>query len=82
MNLHHLIADGIPEAVQHGENGLLASAWNFMQLARHIVTLQKNSTLRERFDQHFKRETTPSFTSGIMAQKTLIEYKYVLNGRF
>ncbi|MFN4764316.1 glycosyltransferase family 4 protein [Gillisia sp. Q332] len=73
---------GIPEVIQHGENGLLAQAFDFMQLAGHIVTLQNNSALREQFTSISKEKLHQSFTSGIMAQKTLIEYKNVLNGRF
>jgi hypothetical protein len=53
-----------------------------MQLAEHIVTLQKNSELRRQFTSVSKVKLHCSFTAGMMAQKTFVEYKNVLNGRF
>jgi len=73
---------GISEVIEHGKNGLLAPAFDFMQLAEHIVTLQKNSGLRGQFTSVSKVKLHQSFTTGIMTQKTLVEYKNVLNGRF
>jgi len=73
---------GISEVIEHGKNGLLAPAFDFMQLAEHIVTLQKNSELRRQFTSVSKVKLHQSFTTEIMAQKTLVEYKNVLNGRF
>lgn len=73
---------GISEVIQHATNGLLAPAFDFMQLAEHIVTLQKNSELRRQFTSVSKVKLHCSFTAGMMAQKTFVEYKNVLNGRF
>ena len=72
---------GISEVIVHEKNGLLAPAFDFMQLANHIVTLQKNSELRAQFTGISKVKLHRSFTTEIMAQKTLVEYINVLNGR-
>jgi len=73
---------GISEVIEHGKNGLLAPAFDFMKLAEHIVTLQKNLEMRGQFTSLSKVKLHQGFTTELMAQKTLVEYKNVLNGRF
>ncbi len=73
---------GIPEIVTHMENGLLADAFDAEKLAAHILYLEKNPQLIPGFTENGHKKLVEGFTTKIMAQKTLDEYKNVLNGRF
>ncbi|PKD18289.1 glycosyl transferase family 1 [Salegentibacter salinarum] len=72
---------GIPEIVNHLENGLLADAFNAEKLAEHILFLEKNQELIPRFTENAHKKLVENFTTKQMAQQTLQEYKNVLYGR-
>lgn len=71
---------GIQEVIENGKNGLLAEAFDYETLAKNILTLERNKELQEIFTAKSK-EKLSNFTTKIMAEKTLAEYKKVLDGR-
>lgn len=72
---------GISEIIEHDKNGLLAPAGNHKTLAKLIVDLLKDQVKREQFKEHSYKLVLENFTTEIMAQKTLNQYKTVLNGK-
>lgn len=72
---------GISELIEHNENGLLAPAHDHITLATQILKLIKDPELRKKLSKGSRKNIQENFTTTIMAQKTLAEYKNVLNGR-
>lgn len=72
---------GISELIEDNENGLLAPAHDYKTLAIQIVKLIKDPGLRKKLSTGSRKNIQENFTTTIMAQKTLTEYKNVLNGR-
>ena len=72
---------GIPEIITHGENGFLAEKYDYSRIAEHIVSLSEDAGFREKFTSHSKEILLKNFTTEIMAQKTLKEYKAIIDGK-
>jgi glycosyltransferase involved in cell wall biosynthesis len=72
---------GISEIIEHGTNGFLAPSGNYEVLADQIIELLNNPELIEKFTTISYEIVNEKYTTGIMAQKTLIQYKTVLHGR-
>lgn len=73
---------GIPEIITHEENGLLAAAYDHKQLAEHVLRLSEDPELRKKFTGISKEKLHRSFTTEMMAIKTLEQYKIIADGRF
>lgn len=71
---------GIPEIIQDGINGLLAPKQNPEILAEKIEYLFNNENIIANFVDISKENLLKYYTTSIMAQKTLQEYKTILNG--
>jgi glycosyltransferase involved in cell wall biosynthesis len=71
---------GIPEIIQDGVNGLLASKHNPEELAKKLIYLFENENLIPDFVTVSNKLQLENYTTSKMAQKTLIEYQNVLNG--
>jgi glycosyltransferase involved in cell wall biosynthesis len=72
---------GISEIIEHGTNGFLAPSGNYEVLADQIIELLNNPELIEKFTTISYEIVHEKYTTEIMAQKTLIQYKTVLHGR-
>ena len=72
---------GIPEIIEHGQNGYLAEKYDYSKIAEHIVSLCGDSGLREQFTRRSKELLLENYTTQIMARETLKEYKAVINGK-
>lgn len=72
---------GIPEVICHKANGLLAEAHDEKKLCENILFLSNNEELIPKFVEISYNKLLQNFTSDIMAEKTLIEYKKILNER-
>lgn len=70
---------GIPEIIEDGINGLLAPKHSPEILAEKIIYLFENQNLIESFIA-LSHEKLTKYTTSIMAQKTLHEYKNVIHG--
>lgn len=71
---------GIPEIIEDGVNGLLASKHDAEALAKKIIYLFENENLIQKFTTFSQQLQLDNFTTAKMAQKTLIEYQNVVNG--
>ncbi|WP_081211474.1 glycosyltransferase family 4 protein [Salegentibacter sediminis] len=72
---------GIPEIISHKINGLLAEAHDEKKLCENILFLSNNEELIPKFVEISYHKLLQDFTSDIMAEKTLTEYKNILNER-
>lgn len=72
---------GIPEIITHKTNGLLAKAHDDKKLSENILFLANNEELIPKFAEISHQMLLKNFTSEIMAEKTLTEYKNILNER-
>ena len=72
---------GIPEIIEHGENGLLADMHDFKSLGEHLLYLHDKPELVRKFTKTSKEKLAEKYTSEVMAGKTITEYKKVLNGK-
>lgn len=72
---------GIPEIITHKFNGLLADAHDDKKLCENILFLANNEELIPKFAEISYQKLLKNFTSEIMAEKTLTEYKKILNER-
>ncbi len=72
---------GIPEIIANGENGFLAQAGDFRELARKLVVLAEDSDLRLKFAKISHKKLITNFTSEQMARQTLAEYKKIIDGK-
>lgn len=66
---------GVPEAVIHGETGLLASAGDVEALATHVRALVTNSTLRSRLGQAARAHAVAHHS----LERQADDYAYLLN---
>lgn len=73
---------GISEVIDHHENGLLSEAFDYKNLSENILLLLKNEELRRKFTRNAKRKLMKNFTTSLMAEKTLSEYKKVINAEY
>ncbi|UZH54831.1 glycosyltransferase [Salinimicrobium tongyeongense] len=72
---------GIPEVINDKINGLLSAAYDFKGLGENLLFLLENPQLIPNFAKISRERLFKSFTSQIMAVKTLEAYKNALNGR-
>ena len=72
---------GIPEILQDGINGFLTEKHDPEALSEKIIHLFNNKELAEKFVAISNEKLTANFTASVMAQKTLKEYKNILNGK-
>ncbi len=73
---------GIPEIIEDGENGYLTEPFKPADLADKLIALQKNPELGKKFTERSQEIFLKNFTTRIMAEKTLAEYKKVIYGKF
>lgn len=72
---------GIPEIITSGENGFTTQPHHPDLLADKLIALQKNRELGKKFTKKSHEIFLNNFTSRIMAENTLAEYKKVLYGK-
>ncbi|WP_372919155.1 glycosyltransferase family 4 protein [Salegentibacter sp.] len=72
---------GISEIITHKINGLLAQAHDHKKLCENILILAENEELIPKFAEISHQMVLQNFTSEIMMEKTLIEYKKILHER-
>jgi glycosyltransferase involved in cell wall biosynthesis len=68
---------GIPEAVRHGETGLLVPVGDPSALAVALVALLRDEGRRERMGRAGRRRFEQTFTAGRMVEETLRVYEQV-----
>lgn len=68
-------AGGIPEAIIHKENGLLANLKDHKNLAKEIHTLLQDKSLKNHITKNAYAYLQENFTSTVMANKTINLYK-------
>ncbi len=76
------IVAGVPEVVQNEKNGLLAEKRDVTKLSEHVISLVENPDLIAKLTAQNKALVKEKFSTTQMAEKTLIEYKKISNGRF
>lgn len=69
-------AGGIPEMIEHGQNGLLANIGDAATLAQHVQNVTTDKILRQRLIQN-ARKTVEGFSKTIMAEKVLKVYRSI-----
>lgn len=72
---------GVPEVVKHKKNGLLADQRDVKKLSEHVIALANDPALRAKLTKDNKAMVKEKFSTTQMAQKTLTEYKKIINGR-
>ena len=72
---------GIPEVIEDKINGLLSDPYDFKGLGENLLFLLENPQVIPNFAKISRNKLFESFTSQIMAGKTLEAYKNALNGR-
>lgn len=72
---------GISEIIEHNNNGLLADAGDYRTLANFITELLNDPEKSNQFTAFSYKLVLEKYTTEIMAQKTLTQYKTVLHGR-
>src|SRR5690606_6154571 len=71
-------AGGIPEAIRHGENGMLAKVDDYVSLGDCILTLLDNPALRASVAENAFELVMAEYTSDVMAAKTIALYNEAL----
>ncbi|MDI6032847.1 glycosyltransferase family 4 protein [Flavobacterium sp. LB2P84] len=71
---------GIAEILEDDINGILTLKQNPEMLSEKIIYLFNNKELEEKFTTISYQKLITNFTASVMAQKTLKEYKNILNG--
>jgi hypothetical protein len=69
---------GVPEVIRDGETGILVPPEDPYFLAKAILNLLKDSTLRRRMGMNARKYVEDNFTREHMVEKTLTVYKKVL----
>ncbi|WP_203296356.1 glycosyltransferase family 4 protein [Luteirhabdus pelagi] len=72
-------AGGIPEAIQHGETGLMTEIDNNEELARYVESLYNDSKISERLVANAHSFFEEQFTAQRMGTETLKLYQKVLD---
>jgi len=72
---------GIPEVIENRVNGLLCEPYDHVSLSENLLFLIDNPQVIPNFTEISKERFFKNFTSRIMAEKTLLEYKKAINGR-
>lgn len=73
-------AGGIPEVIENNVNGLLNEVYDHTGLGENLLFLIDNPQVIPNFAKISREKLLQNFTSEIMAKKTLLEYKKVING--
>ena len=73
-------AGGLPEAVVHGETGLLVPAEDISALSDAIATLMDEDQLRQQLGAAGQQRMQNEFSIDTMADKHIELYEAVLNG--
>lgn len=71
---------GIPEIISDSENGMLSNPYEVKTLADKLIALSQDKELQQKFTENSFRILEKKFTTRIMAQETLAEYKKLLYG--
>lgn len=71
---------GIPEIIENGTNGYISPPHQPELLARNLIALHENEKLKQQFVEISAEKLQKNFTTRVMAEKTLDEYKKVLYG--
>ena len=66
---------GIPEAITHGENGLLSTPGDVAELAGHLRTVLEDESERTRLGQAARERALAEFTVSVMADRYLAAYR-------
>lgn len=72
---------GIPEIIQDGTNALLSNPYEVEALADKLIALSQDKELQKKFTELSYKKLRANFSTRIMAEKTLTEYKKVLYGK-
>ncbi|EIA08276.1 glycosyltransferase family 4 protein [Flavobacterium frigoris] len=72
---------GIPEIIEDGMNGLLAPKHKPQLLADKIIQLFDNTELIPQFTSIAHEKLVSLYTTTMMAQKTLEQYKQIIDGK-
>lgn len=70
---------GIPEIIENGKNGFLSETHDYENLAKNILKLMENQELIRTFTEVSRNKLFEQYVTPIMAQRTLYEYKQVLD---
>ena len=73
---------GVPEVIQHGENGLLVEPGNPEAIAEAIETLIRQVANADQLGRNGRIRVTQNFTANIMAEKTADLYRRLVGSRF
>ena len=71
---------GIPEIIKDGENGFLIAVKNHRLFSERIEKLLMDRELSNKFIELSHRKLISNFTTEMMANKTLEQYKLIING--
>ena len=71
-------AGGIPEIVNHKENGLLSNIGDFKQLAENIIILNNDASLKKNIIENAYTLVVKEFSHHLMGDKTIATYKEIL----
>ena len=74
-------AGGIPEAIEHGQSGLLVRPNHADELAAALVDLLKNPALRAQLGAAGRRRVEQEFSVEKMVEGTLAVYEHRLGAR-
>ncbi|MDX1543986.1 MAG: glycosyltransferase family 4 protein [Christiangramia sp.] len=72
---------GIPEIIKDSENGLLTNPYEIESLANKLIALSLDRKLQQNFAEKSYKLLEENFTTRLMAERTLSEYKNVLYGK-
>ncbi|MCM8568164.1 glycosyltransferase family 4 protein [Gramella jeungdoensis] len=72
---------GIPEVIKDSENGLLTNPYEIESLADKLIALSRDRELQQKFAEKSYKILEENFTTSVMAERTLFEYKNVLYGK-
>jgi len=70
-------AGGIKEMVEHGVTGLISPAGDSEQMARHILALLEDHSLRSSLAANGRRQALAQWTAESMARRVLAVYEHV-----
>lgn len=72
---------GIPEVIENGINGLLCDPYDYTCIGENLLFIMDNPQVIPNFAEISREKLMGYFTTRIMAEKTLVEYKNAINGR-
>jgi glycosyltransferase involved in cell wall biosynthesis len=73
---------GIPQLIENDHNGLLISPHDPSRLAKSILALMENSTLRESIAQEAFQTIESKFSTDVVGQKIIAIYNNLLDKKF